>query len=224
MTIVFPQNEIDASLDFYRKNVATAGRLDFNRWTSVAWVKLLTQLAYLDKRPLRRLGLRAEERRVGTDHMVRVRVIKPKGHAIGVLVDIHGGGWTLGNAAVNDSFNAPRAAAGFAVVSIEYRFAPRYRFADLVKDCSTVLAWALADGEKTFGAAPVVLTGDSAGAHLSLAAAIACRTHHNFSHLKGMALFYGCYDLSATPSVRSASADTLVMYGPTLVPFFERIC
>lgn len=45
----------------------------------------------------------------------------------------------------------------------------------------------------------------------------------NFGLLKGMALFFGCYDLSATPSVRRAPKETLVLYSPTLTAFFGRV-
>src|SRR5579875_1390469 len=85
-------------------------------------------------------------------------------------------------------------------------------------------AWVdLVSGCRRFEVANVFLHGESAGAHLSLMSAIRCRSMSGFRFLKGLVLFSGCYDLSGTPSVRSASRDTLVLYGPSLAPFLEQI-
>ena len=105
----------------------------------------------------------------------------------------------------DDPLNGALAQAGFAVVSVDYRYAPENPFQAVIDDCETALAWALQEGERTFGVPEVLLHGDSGGAHLSLTAELRCRgSTPELDRLKGMVLFFGCYDLSATPSVRAA--------------------
>jgi len=153
-----------------------------------------------------------------------VRIIRPKEPPQGIVVDVHGGAWTIGRPIQNDLLNGRLALARFAVISVDYRYAPENPFQELIDDCETALSWALSEGERAFGVSDVLLQGDSAGAHLSLAAALRCRAANpDFHRLKGMALYYGCYDLSATPSVRSATRETLVLYGPNLAAFLARI-
>jgi len=171
------------------------------------------------------MGLSVQNRRVSAlGRSVAVRIIQPTGKARAIIVDIHGGGWTVARAIHNDPLNGALAQAGYAVVSVDYRHAPDHDFQVVIDDCETALAWALSKGEGVLGASPVFLHGDSAGAHLSVAAALRCRTSSpRFDQLKGMVLFYGCFDLSATDSVRAAPEDTLVFYGPGLAPFYERV-
>ena len=41
--------------------------------------------------------------------------------------------------------------------------------------------------------------------------------------MRGAVLFYGPYDLSGTPSVRAAPADTLVLDGPAMTPGIAKL-
>ena len=79
-----------------------------------------------------------------------------------------------------------------------------------------------ADAE--FGAHDLFIGGESAGAHLAACAMLRLRDiRRDFARLRGAVLFYGPYDLSATPSVRAAGPDTLVLDGPAMVPGIARL-
>ena len=84
------------------------------------------------------------------------------------LLMIHGGAWFSGNK-VHVSQHARYAASqGFAVVAINYRLAPRYKFPAQVEDCLDALAWISSQADKYgFDLDRVAVYGYSAGAHLA---------------------------------------------------------
>jgi acetyl esterase/lipase len=223
--IEFPEAELEESRVFYQSRMLRRVRLDFQKRWLVWTIRRLAGIVHLLPSPLRSLGLTAETVRVRANgRSVRVRIIRPRERPRGIVVDIHGGAWTILRPVHDDLLNAELARERFAVVSVDYRYAPENPFAAVIDDCETALAWALAEGLGTFGVADVLLNGDSAGAHLSIAAALRCRaSSRHFDRLKGMVLFFGCYDLSASPSVRSAKPETPVLYAPSLPAFFERV-
>jgi acetyl esterase/lipase len=220
----FTPQEIEPSIAFYRDKLARQPRVDFNKRWVVQLVRPLFYLAYLDRRALKKHRVKAERRTLHVgERPIRVRIIRSPDPPRGVIVDIHGGGWTMARAVNNDTLNAEFAAAGYVVLSIDYHYAPEHPFETLIEECTTALRWALRNCETEFGTSNVFLNGDSAGAHLSLCAAQRLKDEPQYGRLRAMVLRYGCYDLSATPSVRDASSDVLVFYGPSLRQFFERI-
>lgn len=127
------------------------------------------------------------------DGPVRQRVLEPPG-ARGIYLHFHGGGWVLGSALSGEAMLWEVAcAAGVTVVSPEYRLAPEHPFPAAVDDAVWALRQALDRG------GPVVVGGRSAGAHLA-ASALA-----RVGGAVGAVLWYGCYDLSGTPSARLAT-------------------
>lgn len=88
-----------------------------------------------------------------------------------LVVMIHGGGWARGGRFEMGltKWAAYLAAAGLAVVSIDYRLAPGTTFPDSFQDCLDAVDWAVAHAGE-LGADPdhVGLWGDSAGGHLVL--------------------------------------------------------
>lgn len=220
----FTSQEIDASVEFYQNKLAKQPRVNFSKLWLVHVLRLACNLAYLDSRPLKKRGLKAERRTLQAGGWpVNFRVIRPLSPPRGVIVDIHGGGWTMAKAVNNDPLNAEFAEAGYVVLSVDYSYAPEHPLETLIEQCAAALRWVLQHCEAEFGTTNVFLNGDSAGAHLSLCAAQRARDEPHYSRLKAMVLRYGCFDLSATPSVRAASPDVLVFYGPSLAEFFVRI-
>lgn len=149
---------------------------------------------------------------------VPVRVIRPAGRVRALVLDLHGGGWVIGNPHMNDVHNAAMAkACQVAVVSVDYRLLPKATLQDAMDDCLAAARWLLSGGISDTARLPVFIVGESAGAHL--AATVLQRLQGEPSWLarvKGAVLYYGVYDLAGTPSVRAAAADTLVLHGPTL--------
>src|SRR5579859_2013262 len=100
----FTPQEIEASVAFYRDKLARQPRVDFNKRWVVQLLRPLCYLAYLDGRALKERCLKAEQRTLHAgERLIRVRIIRPPGPPRGVIVDIHGGGWTMARAVNNDA-------------------------------------------------------------------------------------------------------------------------
>ena len=98
----------------------------------------------------------------------------PLGAGAPVLVQVHGGGWVIGN---KDQQALPllthMAQAGWVCVAINYRLSPRATWPDQIVDVKRALAW-VKDNIAEYGGDPdfVCITGGSAGGHLSSLAAL----------------------------------------------------
>lgn len=147
---------------------------------------------------------------------VPVRIIRPQGKAQGVVLDYHGGGWVIGNAQMNDDLNiAMVKACNVAVVSVDYRLAVNAPIEDVMQDCLCAARWLLSDDCTEFVGLPVIVVGESAGAHLAVATLLSLKQSADLlQRVSGALLYYGVYDLAGTPSVHSAAAETLVLDGP----------
>ncbi|MGN2433422.1 alpha/beta hydrolase [Pseudomonas syringae] len=164
-------------------------------------------------------GLRAEKRIISVNGVpVPVRIIRPKGKPKGVVFDIHGGGWVIGNAQMNDDLNIGMVnACDVAIVSVDYRLAVSTPVEGLMDDCFSAACWLLEDCEE-FAGLPVIVVGESAGGHLAAATLLNLKTRPELlERVVGTVLYYGVYDLTGTPSVRTAGPDTLVLDGPGMV-------
>jgi len=149
---------------------------------------------------------------------IGLRILKANGPARGVYLDFHGGGWVIGNAAMDDRVNARIAKdCGLVVVSVDYAMLPDIQLPEMIEQCAAAGDWLFEHGEAEFGVSDIFIGGESAGAHLAACTLLRLRdTRSDFHRLKGAVLFYGPYDLSCTPSVRSAQRDTLVLHGPAM--------
>lgn len=150
---------------------------------------------------------------------VPVRIIRAQGKPKGVVLDYHGGGWVIGNAQMNDDLNiAMVKACNVAVVSVDYRLAVNTPVEALMADCLCAARWLLSDDCTEFVGLPVIIVGESAGAHLATATLLALKPAPGLlQRVCGALLYYGVYDLAGTPSVHAAPAETLVLDGPGMV-------
>ena len=91
-----------------------------------------------------------------------------------VLLQVHGGGWTIGN---KDQQGIPlmqhMAAKGWVCVAINYRLSPRDAFPAHVVDVKQAIAW-IRRHIASYGGNPdyIAITGGSAGGHLCALAAL----------------------------------------------------
>ncbi|HUJ65276.1 MAG TPA: alpha/beta hydrolase, partial [Acidimicrobiales bacterium] len=91
-----------------------------------------------------------------------------------VLIQIHGGGWTIGDTRHQAYPLVNRlTSAGWVCVPITYRLSPRATFPDHIVDVKRAIAW-VKEHIAEYGGDPdfVVLTGGSAGGHLCALAAL----------------------------------------------------
>lgn len=157
----------------------------------------------------------AERKMLGA---IPLRILRPAGPPKGVVLDIHGGGWVIGNAQMDDDLNLGMVnACDVAVVSVDYRLAVDTPIEGLLDDCLTAARWLLADCLE-FAGLPVFFVGESAGGHLAAATLLALKQWPELlQRVSGAVLYYGVYDLTGTPSVRTAGRDTLLLDGPGMV-------
>ena len=130
-----------------------------------------------------------------------------------VLLQVHGGGWTIGN---KDQQGIPlmqhMASRGWVCVAINYRLAPRDAFPAHVIDVKRAIAWTR-EHISDYGGDPdyIAITGGSAGGHL---AALAALTANDPAYQPGFedvdttvqaaVPHYGVYDFAGVTGLRSA--------------------
>ena len=226
MTLRFEDQEV-AEARRVNRLLASTPRMPLKTAWDVAMLNGALRLSQALPSPnLRRIGIAVEERKVealGREAMVRI--LRPLGDCRGVCVDIHGGAWVLGNARMDDALNAEIVkTCGVAVVSVDYRVTLSHAVQNALDDCETATAWALEHMVEAFGAETLLMSGESAGAHLVASTLIRLRNRGvDLEPVAGAVLFYGCYDLCGTPSLCAAGADTLVLHGPTLASALEKL-
>lgn len=143
-----------------------------------------------------------------------------------VLLQVHGGGWTIGN---KDQQGIPLmqhlAAKGWVCVAINYRLAPRDPFPAQIIDVKRAIAW-VREHIAEHGGDPdyIAITGGSAGGHL---AALAAVTANDPAYQPGFedvdtsvaaaVPHYGVYDLAGSTGLRSAEQMRDAFLAPRVV-------
>ncbi|GAA3519809.1 alpha/beta hydrolase [Nocardioides daeguensis] len=130
-----------------------------------------------------------------------------------VLLQVHGGGWTIGN---KDQQGLPlmqhMAAKGWVCVAINYRLAPRDPWPAQIVDVKAAIAW-IKDNIAAYGGDPsyVAITGGSAGGHLAALAAVtpnAPEFQPGFeaadTSVQAAVPYYGVYDVAGASGLRTA--------------------
>jgi acetyl esterase/lipase len=106
-------------------------------------------------------------------------------------VQIHGGGWSIGdNRTQGVPLMSHMAEAGWTCVAPRYRLSPRATWPEHLDDIRSALAWVRANIER-FGGDPsfIALTGGSAGGHLAALAGLTAEVP-----VQAVVPFYGVYD------------------------------
>jgi acetyl esterase len=141
----------------------------------------------------------------GPHGQVPCRLYLPDGRdGAPLLVYAHGGGFMQGSIPSWDHFLRDLVRqSGVAVLSVDYKLAPEHRFPIAYEEMVAVCRLAAREGSG-LGIDPTRLAtgGDSAGANLALAAALALRDE-GISAIRFMLLIYGVYSTdSESPSWR----------------------
>lgn len=147
---------------------------------------------------------------------VPLRLYRPRAlagdAAAPALLYIHGGGWTVGSLETHDPIAAAIAEeTPCVVVSVGYSLAPEHAFPSAYHEIAAAGAWLEAEaGALGIDAKRIAIGGDSCGANLGTAVAIAARDAglHRYCF---QLLIYGVFDTDFdTPSmIRNADAPFL---------------
>lgn len=140
------------------------------------------------------------------------RVRLTPGGGRGTYLHIHGGGWTLGCPDQSDAHNQRIARnTGLDVVSAQYRLSPEHRWPGCAEDAEAAARWVL---ETRPG--PVVIGGESAGAHLTMVTFLRLAAAGLAGRVAGLVLNYGVFDLRMTPSARVWGTRYLILSTPVI--------
>jgi acetyl esterase/lipase len=129
-----------------------------------------------------------------------------------VLLQVHGGGWTIGT---KDQQGLPLmrhlAERGWVCVAVNYRLSPRDAFPAHIVDVKRAIAW-IRDNIADHGGDPsfLAITGGSAGGHLTALAALTANDpayqpgfEEADTTVQAAVPFYGIYDFAGVTGLRS---------------------
>lgn len=143
-----------------------------------------------------------------------------------VLLQVHGGAWTLGEKEHQGRPLMNRMAAkGWVCVAINYRLAPRDPWPAHVVDVKRAIAW-VKDNIAEHGGDPdyLVITGGSAGGHLAALAALTPGDpafqpgfEDADTSVRAAVPFYGVYDLAGSTGLANAIAMRDSFLGPRVM-------
>lgn len=157
---------------------------------------------------------------------VRIRAHLPStGKALPALIYAHGGGWTIFSLDTHDRLMREYAAeAGIAVVGVDYSLSPEAKFPRAIEETAAVVRWLAGHGTQLgIDGARLALGGDSAGAHISAAAALMLRDAGAGGLLAGLVLNYGTFDDDfSQPSYRSYGGGEYTLSRDEMVTFWEQ--
>jgi acetyl esterase len=148
--------------------------------------------------------------------LLRVRLYDPGVPAPApALIYLHGGGFILFSIDTHDRLMREYASAGdFAVLGVDYPLSPEARYPTALDQIVDLVDWLNAGGAEILGIDPVRLAigGDSAGANLSVAAALRLRDRGASGRLKGLLLNYGAFamDCSDEAEARYGGPDAVL--------------
>jgi len=151
---------------------------------------------------------------------IPLRMVEPAAQSRGAYLHIHGGGWTLGAADLQDpKLKAAANATGLTIVSVDYRLAPEHPYPAAPDDCEDAAVWLL---DRFAGR--LVIGGESAGAHLAVVTLLRLRDRHRIDireRFGAANLSFGVYDLTGTPSRHLWGDRELVLSSRSMSWFVE---
>jgi acetyl esterase/lipase len=149
-----------------------------------------------------------------------------------VLLQIHGGGWTIGykeNQAV--PLMTQLASRGWVCVNVDYRLSPHATFPEHLIDCKMAIKW-IRENIERYGGDPdfIVATGGSAGGHLSAMVGLTANAPEyqpGFedvdTSVHACVPFYGVYDMANRYGFHDASGLTGLLEQSVFKGSYEEI-
>jgi acetyl esterase/lipase len=135
-----------------------------------------------------------------------------------VLIQIHGGAWMISHKGEQGLLLMNQMAArGWVCVAANYRLAPKHRWPTQIVDVKRAIAW-VREHIAEYGGDPdyLILTGGSAGGHLSALATVTPSDpawqpgfEHADTSVSGCVPFYGIYDFDSDDAYAKPMRDFL---------------
>lgn len=137
----------------------------------------------------------------------------------GLYLHFHGGGWALGSIDEQDELLSDLVrSTKLTAISIDYPLAPEHTLDVILSSAQAALVALLAE----FPDVPVVVGGESAGAHIAVNTVLGLRQYPPLlARVRALSLSYGLYDLSMTPSQRTFGQQFAGLSTPYLEWFYS---
>ena len=192
------------------------------------WTTPLKQLAWPFRVPTAHLDVQKDvpyEPRHGKRGLLDIYRPKHGVRDAPVLLQVHGGAWTIGT---KDLQGLPLmrhlAERGWVCVAINYRLSPRDTFPAHIVDVKRAIAW-IKDNISDYGGDPgfVAITGGSAGGHLTALAALSANDpafqpgfEDADTSVQAAVPFYGVYDFAGATGLRSSKVMRDLFLAPLI--------
>ncbi len=155
---------------------------------------------------------------------VRIRVYDPGAAAPApALIYLHGGGFVLFSLDTHDRLMREYAAAGdFLVIGVDYPLSPEARYPLALDQILAVVEWLRGPAGGDIGVDPARLAigGDSAGANLSMAAALLFRDAGAPDVFRGLLLNYGAFAARPSDAAEAAFGGPSAMLNRAEMDFY----
>lgn len=154
-----------------------------------------------------------------------LRVYRPDGNSLPVVVYFHGGGWVIGSVDSHDGYCRTLAnAANTIVVSVEYRLAPEHPFPAAAEDAYAATKW-VAEYSQSLGgkSGSIGVAGDSAGGNLAAAVALMARDRRG-PDIGCQVLIYPITDCRFDTQSYLDFADDYFLTRQAMIWFWDQYC
>ncbi len=215
--------QIDPSSLFSASDIAAARRLNRvlallpryrtgRRWNAYLLNSLIRGVQALTPTPNHaKVGITALEVPKPGGESLSVRITTPSASSDTLYLFFHGGAWVLGNARLDDGWNAFFShEAGVTVAAADFHQALDDRLDEALDDAVSMTEWVL-DHLAELGARRLIVGGESSGAHLASCALVRLASRRSLAELAGFVSFCGAFDLAGSESLRSAGRRTLLV-------------
>lgn len=162
---------------------------------------------------------------LGSECEIPVRVYRPGGENLPIVVYFHGGGWVIGSVDSHDGYcRALANAAKAIVVSVDYRLAPEHRFPAAAEDAYETAYW-VGQNTKALGgrSGPIIVAGDSAGGNLAAALAQMARDRGGPS-IASQILIYPVVDSDFETGSYREFAEDYFLTREAMMWFWDHYC
>ena len=204
--------------------VAKASRPAYESVGAVAARKLYKETRGAVTPPAPDVALAANMAAPGPHGPIPLRYYRPLGAearaALPVLVFYHGGGWVIGDLDTHDVVCRTLANEGqCAVVSVDYRMGPEFKFPAAVDDAFAALKWVAHEAAHLHvDATRIAVGGDSAGGNLAAVAALMARDAGG-PGLRLQLLIYPATDMAMDTASHQAFAEGHLLTRSSMVWF-----
>jgi len=158
----------------------------------------------------------------GSNGKIRIRIYFPIEYKkkYSIIMYYHGGGFVFGNIETHDNIcRLLSNMSGFAVISVDYRLAPEYKFPTAVIDSYDAVRWVADNGDKLdLDTSKIAVAGDSAGGNISASISLMDRDKGE-NIIKYQALIYPATNMvDNSPSINEFGEGYFLTY--ELMRFF----